>query len=73
MTARVWKDGTRRGIAYIEGKENAERVLAAAGRTGVALPEVAMAVYQDRRGRAFAWQFVFDIGHWEQVQAACVA
>nr|CAA9229489.1 hypothetical protein AVDCRST_MAG63-901 [uncultured Armatimonadetes bacterium] len=31
MASTVWKDGARRGIAYVEGREAAERVMAAAG------------------------------------------
>lgn len=35
MASTVWKDGTRRGIVYVEEKETAERVMAAlAGRRG---------------------------------------
>jgi hypothetical protein len=32
MTSRVWKDGKRRGIAYVEGRETAERIMMIAGR-----------------------------------------
>ncbi len=39
MTCRVWKDGKRRGIAYVEGREAAERVMMIAGRRR--LPEAA--------------------------------
>lgn len=83
--ALLWKDGTRRGIAYVEEREVAEQVLAAAGRAvpapvgdgkrrgavsaPEAVPEGAMAVYLDRRGRPFAWQIPFDIGRWERIAA----
>jgi len=82
MASRVWKDGTRRGIAYVEGREAAERALTAAGRmpvaavlpraskNGVAALDGAMAVYTDQKGRPFAWQFPFDIKEWEAVRAA---
>lgn len=82
MASRVWKDG-RRGIAYVEGREIAEQVIAMAGRRAApVLPRRAatsgrsdaalmgaMAVYSDRRGRPFAWQIPFDIGHWDRVTA----
>lgn len=81
--ALLWKDGTRRGIAYVEGRAVAEQVLLAAGRDvplpskrrGVGAPppeamlEGAMAVYLDRRGRPFAWQIPFPIGDWERIAA----
>ena len=82
MASRVWKDGTRRGIAYVEGRETAEKVANAAGRPfglatvrkGIPAPQEAlldgaMAVYSDRRGRPFAWQIPFDMSLWEQVTA----
>jgi hypothetical protein len=67
----MWKDGTRRGIVYVEGKETAERVLLAAGRDEGKLRESAMAIYQDKRGKVFAWQIAFDIGRWDSVAAIC--
>ncbi|MDX1933667.1 MAG: hypothetical protein SFU56_13805 [Capsulimonadales bacterium] len=79
MASRMWKDGTRRGIAYIEGREQADRVLAVVGRTtGVAQKTpsdsekalgTAMAVYTDRKGRPFAWQIPFDITRWDELNA----
>ena len=74
---RLWKDGNRRGIAYVEGREMVERVLAVTGKalpvpqrpgkdTDAELPGT-MAVYRDRRGRAFAWQIPFDIVCWDSV------
>ena len=32
MANRVWKDGTRRGIAYVEGRAVAERIMVLVGR-----------------------------------------
>ena len=32
MASLMWKDGTRRGIVYVEGREAAEKVLAVAKR-----------------------------------------
>ena len=80
MAGKVWKDGMRRGIAYVEGREAAQQIMALTGRTppgvsrrparGDEAPlEGAMAVYLDRRGRPFAWQIPFDIGHWDRVAA----
>jgi hypothetical protein len=84
MASRIWKDGMRRGIAYVEGREVAERVMEIAGRrkaeAAVPVPrkaandvEVAlvgaMAVYADKKGKPFAWQIPFDIGHWDAVSA----
>jgi hypothetical protein len=71
MASKVWKLNGRRGIAYVEGKEKAERVLAlCSSDTTVKLPDVAMAEYRDKRGRAFAWQIPFDLGRWDAVSAA---
>ncbi len=79
MASRIWKDGTRRGIAYIEGKEQADRILPAVGRAvGEFSPRrpdlenamgTAMAVYTDSKGRPFAWQFPFDIARWDEMNA----
>lgn len=83
MASRIWKDGARRGIVYVEGREAAERVMQAAGVADdfgpgrkIASGETeahlrgAMAVYSDKRGRPFAWQIPFDLGRWEQVTQA---
>ena len=39
MAGRVWKDGTRRGIAYVEGREAAQQVIEMAGRVPAPSPE----------------------------------
>ncbi len=78
MAVQIWKTGTRRGIVYVEGKERAERVIAAARRaeqTFASLPTEkilpgSMAVYSDKKGRPFAWQITFDIKCWSDVIAA---
>lgn len=76
MAGKVWKVSTRRGMAYVEGWERAERVLSAAGRESgpprrgagaEALMVGAMAVYLDPRGRPFAWQIPFDLTCWKSV------
>ena len=78
MASRIWKDGTRRGIAYIEGKEQADQVLTAIGRAvqggartkaGEDALGAAMAVYADSKGRPFAWQVPFDIARWDELNA----
>ena len=83
MASRIWKDGTRRGIAYVEGRDAAERVMEITGRRSLsAVPPKrtaandveaaltgAMAVYADKRGKPFAWQIPFDLKCWEAVSA----
>lgn len=84
MASRIWKEGTRRGVAYVEGRDTAERVMEIAGRRS-SLPNIpakrtaandveaalsgAMAVYADKRGKPFAWQIPFDLKCWEAVSA----
>ena len=78
MNGRLWKIGTRRGMAYVEGRENAQKVMDAAG-LAVELPRKsmgleaelrgAMAVYTDPKGKPFAWLIAFDTRRWEEVSA----
>ena len=82
LTGQMWRDSSRRGIAYVEGRAGLERVMTATGRTAAqptrrtvggdseTLADGIMAVYTDRRGRPFAWQVRFDLGLWEAVTAA---
>lgn len=80
MAGKVWSISTRRGIAYVEGRDCAERVLEALGRlaaprrgtagVGDSLLLGAMAVYTDRKGRPFAWLVSFDLTERERVVAA---
>jgi len=73
MAGQVWKLNGRRGIAYVEGKEAAEKILAllAQDEAGVKkLPDAAMAEYRDKKGRAFAWQIPFDLSRWSVVAGA---
>ena len=69
MASKVWKLNGRRGIAYVEGKETAERVVALCGgnTAAIKLPDMAMAEYRDKKGRAFAWQIPFDLSRWDAV------
>ena len=84
MANTIWKEGARRGIAYVEDKETAEQIMQIAGRRRAAdakraasLEAVqesalngAMAIYTDKIGRPFAWQIPFDLGQWDKVAAA---
>ena len=76
MAHRVWKVGTRRGIAYVEGREMAEQIASLTGR--VLPPPITvrktnadagsvMAIYTDRKGKAFAYQIVFDLSNWDKI------
>ena len=78
MKTALWKIGTRRAMAYVEGRENLERLLVAAGVTreplkrGAGLEaelKGAVAVYTDPKGRPFAWLIAFDAGRWDEVSA----
>lgn len=74
MANSIWKLNGRRGIAYVEGKERAEQVMALCGNTSERkLPDAAMAEYRDRKGRAFAWQIPFDLSRWDIVSEALLA
>ena len=84
MANSIWKEGARRGIAYVEDKDTAEQIMQIAGRRrteavkrAASLDAVqesalngAMAVYVDKIGRPFAWQIPFDLGQWDRVAAA---
>jgi hypothetical protein len=81
MASRMWKLGTRRAMAYVEGEEIARKVWEATGReTPPQAPRRrvkgleaqlrdAMAVYIDGKGRPFAWQIPFDARCWDAVEA----
>lgn len=71
-------------MVYVEGRETAEKILAVAGLPGLPVPtgkgkaleaqlNGPVAVYTDRRGRAFAWQIPFDTSLLEVVQQASAA
>jgi hypothetical protein len=78
MAHQIWKDGMKRGMAYVEGWEKAAQVLTMMGRCAeltrkTQLSEAtlsgAMAVYTDPKGKAFAWQIPFPVAEWERVEA----
>ena len=70
MASKVWKLNGRRGIAYVEGKETAEKVMALCEPRTEKLPDAAMAEYRDQKGRAFAWQIPFDLSRWDIISDA---
>nr|WP_309687557.1 hypothetical protein [Armatimonas sp.] len=78
MKTSLWKIGTRRAMAYVEGRENLERLLEAAGKVREPLKrgsglegelQGAVAVYSDAKGRPFAWLIAFDAVRWDEVSA----
>jgi len=54
----------RHGVAYVRDAALAGELLATDPRN---LGKMAMAVYYDRKGKAFAWQVRFDTDRWEEV------
>lgn len=60
----LWKMSGRNGVAYVRDAALAGELL----RTDLKnLTRAAMAVYYDKKGRAFAWQVRFDTERWEEV------
>ena len=60
----LWKMAGRHGVAYVQDAALAGELLATDPKN---LPKAAMAVYYDKKGRAFAWQVRFDADRWEDV------
>ena len=58
----LWKMAGRHGVAYVKDAALAGELLATEPKN---LPKAAMAVYYDKKGRAFAWQVRFDTERWE--------
>ena len=54
----------RHGVAYVKDAALAGELLATEPKN---LAKAAMAVYYDRKGKAFAWQVRFDTDRWEEV------
>ncbi|MBB6051877.1 hypothetical protein [Armatimonas rosea] len=80
MKASLWKIGTRRAMAYVEGREALERLAVVAGveraplKRGAGIEAElqgpgAVAVYTDPKGRPFAWLIAFDAKRWDDVSA----
>jgi hypothetical protein len=61
----LWKMSGRHGVAYVKDAALAGELLAVEPRH---LAKAAMAVYYDRKGKAFAWQVRFDTERWEEVR-----
>ena len=61
---RLWKMSGRHGVAYVQDATLAGELLATDPKN---LPQAAMAVYYDKKGRAFAWQVRFDTERWEDL------
>ena len=62
----AWKMNGKHAVAYLRCAELASELLATETRH---LAKAAMAVYYDRKGKAFAWQVRFDTERWEEVTA----
>ena len=61
---RLWKMSGRHGVAYVQDPALAGELLAIDPKN---LARAAMAVYYDKKGRAFAWQVRFDTERWEDL------
>ena len=61
---RLWKMSGRSGVAYVQDAALAGELLQTDFKN---LARAAMAVYYDKKGRAFAWQVRFDAARWEEV------
>ncbi len=60
----LWRMSGRNGVAYIKDAALAGELLATDPKN---LAKAAMAVYYDRKGKAFAWQVRFDTDRWDEV------
>ncbi len=61
---RAWRLGGRQAVAYLFDSGLAGELLATEPKH---LARAAMAVYYDRKGKAFAWQVRFDTERWDEV------
>jgi hypothetical protein len=60
----LWKMSGKNGVAYVKDAALAGELLATDPKN---LAKRAMAVYYDKKGKAFAWQVRFDTDRWEEV------
>lgn len=60
----VWKMSGKNGVAYVKDAALAGELLATDPKH---LAKAAMAVYYDKKGKAFAWQVRFDTDRWDEV------
>ena len=61
---RAWRMSGKHAVAYVHTATLAGELLATEPRQ---VAGSAMAVYYDRKGRPFAWQFRFDAARWAEV------
>ena len=61
---RAWRMSGKHAVAYVHTAALASELLGAEPRQ---IAGSAMAVYYDRKGRPFAWQFRFDTARWAEV------
>lgn len=61
---RAWRMSGKHAVAYVHTAALASELLGAEPRQ---VAGSAMAVYYDRKGRPFAWQFRFDTARWAEV------
>ena len=65
-SGRAWRMTSRYAVAYLKDAALAGELLATEPRH---LAKAAMAVYYDRKGKAFAWQVRFDAARWDEIVA----
>ena len=63
-SGRAWRMTSRYAVAYVKDAVLAGELLATEPKH---LAKSAMAVYYDRKGKAFAWQVRFDAARWDEV------
>ncbi len=61
---RAWRMSGKHAVAYVHTAALAGELLGSEPRQ---VAGAAMAVYYDRKGRPFAWQFRFDAARWAEV------
>ena len=66
---RAWRMSGKHAVAYVHTAALASELLATEPRQ---VAGTAMAVYYDRKGRPFAWQFRFDTARWAEVTGRLV-
>ena len=66
---RAWRMSGKHAVAYVHTAALASELLQTEPRQ---VAGSAMAVYYDRKGRPFAWQFRFDTARWAEVTGRLV-
>lgn len=66
---RAWRMSGKHAVAYVHTAALAGELLQTEPRR---VAGSAMAVYYDRKGRPFAWQFRFDTARWAEVTGRLV-